>query len=200
MKGEEVDEHLVRHIGARHELADRVLFLQIGLQQAAEGFAAGDGQGFAAGRQPFYPRSSIARVVEFFPHAVGAHSFQQNVEPPVGQRHVFDEFAGTADRKDRWVARIDLPAVVARLSPVDPQQGHSDQWRVGLQRVPHHGAIARLEDVQGQLHPREQDDVGQRKDRNDVGKFGHRNLAAVPGEMVRRRRDRRYAMSRSFLS
>ena len=54
--------------------------------------------------------------------------------------------------------------------PVAAEQHHADEARTG-ERVAHHGAIARLEDVQRQRHVRKEDDVGQRKDRNEARQF-----------------------------
>src|SRR5213075_770758 len=59
-------------------------------------------------------------------------------------------------------------AAVVLLLPLAAQERHADEMRAA-RGVPHHGAVARLEDVERQRHAREEDDVGEREDGDDLG-------------------------------
>src|SRR3954447_5396345 len=86
------------------------------------------------------------------PEPVGAQ--QDNVEPAVVQLLDSDDLADAADGVERRLIIVVKPL---RLD-------HSDLARA-VDRVAHHVAIARFENVQRQLRAREQDRSGQRKDR-----------------------------------
>src|SRR2546425_9635976 len=51
---------------------------------------------------------------------------------------------------------------------------------VAVENVPHHLAIARLEDVERQRHLREENDVGEGKQREQGGQGPHADAAASP--------------------
>ena len=73
---------------------------------------------------------------------------------------VLDDRAGAAERVDR------RPAVVVLLVP-GLEENDADR-AARLQRVFHHLAVARLEDVQRQRRPGEQDDVRQREEGDEA--------------------------------
>ena len=85
---------------------------------------------------------------------------QDEVVAAVGQPLDVGQHAAAADRIDR------RPSLVVPV-PSRPQQHHPDHAIAG-QRVGDHVAVARLEDVQRQEHVGEEDDVGQREQRQQV--------------------------------
>jgi len=88
---------------------------------------------------------------------------QTEIEAPVLERL---EILDAADGSD--VVELRAAAVVGL--PSGPQQGDRDQ-SFAVYRVPHHGAIARLEDVQREHRSGEEHDAGQRED-GDVARRG----------------------------
>ena len=92
-------------------------------------------------REPVRPAGVLAGDAELLDAA------QHDVVAAVGERLGVGDHAGAADREDRRPALV--VRLVARL-----QQHHADD-AIALQRVGHHRAVARLEDVQRQEHVRE---------------------------------------------
>ena len=129
---------------------------------------------------------------------------RDHVTPVIGLGEGGDA-AGAADRIDRRVHRAAAPIVLelrfARLH-------HADQ-ALAAQRVLRHRQIARLEDVERQPPARQQQDAGQREDRQDVGQCAARDrscralLPAMPRQTslrqtsLRRTSARRAAAARS---
>jgi len=60
--------------------------------------------------------------------------------------------------------REDGRAAVVVPLPVAAQERHADETRAARDFA-HHGAVARLEDVERERHAREEDDVREREDR-----------------------------------
>src|SRR5439155_9438511 len=64
--------------------------------------------------------------------------------------------------------REDGRAAGVLLLPFAAQERHADEMR-SARSVPYHGAVARLEDMERERHAREEDDVGEREDGDDLG-------------------------------
>ena len=94
---------------------------------------------------------------------------EHDVEPAVGQLLHAYHLAHSAGREDG------RPPVVVRL-PALAQERHADQAGAA-RRIADHLPIARLEDVEREHDLREQDDVRQREDGDDVGQ---RHVGLVP--------------------
>jgi hypothetical protein len=105
---------------------------------------------------------AVAAMVILLPHAELLEPAQHEVVAAIaGPVRVSDE-PGAADLVDV------RPPFVVPLPP-RPQQHHSDN-PIAIERVRHHVAVPRLEDVQRQAHIRKQHHIGQRKQRQGGGK------------------------------
>jgi len=91
---------------------------------------------------------------------------QDDVEPPIVQALRVRDDAAAPDGIHRRT-----PLVVAL--PARPQQHHADH-PIRVERVGHHVAIARLEDVERLKDVREKHDIGEGKNRQ---KLRHRRLS-----------------------
>ena len=112
--------------------------------------------------EPFYPRLAITLIVKFFLNTIFPQPLQEDIKPSVRERHGLHHLPYTAYRKHLGIAFI-------LFLPVTPEQGHADERGLGLNDIVHHGAVARLKDMQRKLDTREKDDIRQRKNRNNVG-------------------------------
>ncbi len=95
---------------------------------------------------------------------------EEDVEAPAGQLDVIDDHARGGDPCDPW-----LPSLVELLGVGDEDDR---QHAVGVERVAHHGAVARLEDVQ--RHERSGEEHGRQREERE-GRQGRRQIARPPG-------------------
>ena len=80
---------------------------------------------------------------------------EEDVVTAVGERRNADNLAQTSDA-------VDIGIAIVILFPIALEQRHSDQTLVA-DRVAHHLAVARLEDMQGKLELRKKHYIGKRK-------------------------------------
>src|SRR5690348_11343669 len=131
---------------------------------------------FAAGLRVEVARESLpigpdaattAQHRKFFGDTEARQAGQRDHIPPVIGLGEGGDAAGAADRVDWWVYGAAAP-IVLELRFV--RLHHPDQ-AVATERVLGHCEIARLEDVERQATARQQQDPGQREDRQDVGQY-----------------------------